>query len=474
MISQQDSLRSFDTATGHLLYECTVTEPDTLQALILKGKKASIEWANFGLEKRIDYLQVFAKLLKEKQDQFAHWISQENGKLLSDARGEVTAMVAKVEISIEAYRDRCKILSYPLGHIQSVTRFKPQGLLAVFGPFNFPGHLPNGHIVPALLAGNAVIFKPSELTPFTGAKLVELYHAAGFPESVIQVVQGGAAVGQALAASDDIDGVLFTGSASAGFSLQEALLKKPGKILALEMGGNNALVISETANIDATVRHTLQSAYLSSGQRCTCARRLIVIKNNCSQQFLKTLQKRINEITVGLYTDTPEPFMGPVINQKAVERLLSAQSQLEKEGAEVLVRMKQPNEKHPIVSPAFLDVTECRNRADEEIFGPFLQLIRVENFEEAIHEANQTRFGLIAGLMSDHIEEYQLFWKRIKAGLINWNTPLTGASSKAPFGGVKSSGNYRPSAYFAADYCSYPVASMEAPALPPKKEDNHT
>lgn len=462
MANLNDRLQSFDSATRSLLFECKITSQEELNRILNKARKAFDSWADTNLESRIRLLHQFAKLLQERQDAFAHCISQESGKLLSDSRGEVTAMIAKVEISIAAYHERCKISTYELGPTQSITRFKPHGVLGVFGPFNFPGHLPNGHIVPALLAGNVIVFKPSELTPFTGQKLVELYHEAGFPKDVVQIVQGGPQVGQQLAHHQEIDGVLFTGSAKAGLSIQEELLKNPGKILALEMGGNNPLVVSQTAHLDLAIRHILQSAFQSSGQRCTCARRLILVENKNTSDLLKQLQKRIEEITVGPYTMSPEPFMGPVINQEVANKLLAAQMSLRERGAQILVEMKQLHPQLPLLSPAFIDVTQVKEKNDEEYFGPFLQCIQVHTLEEAIQEANNTRYGLIAGLISDHLEEYEHFWKQVKAGLINWNTPLTGASSKAPFGGIKMSGNFRPGAFFATDYCAYPVASMES------------
>ncbi|MGK5594649.1 MAG: succinylglutamate-semialdehyde dehydrogenase [Parachlamydiaceae bacterium] len=462
MANLNDRLQSFDSATRNLLFECEVTSREELNQIIGKARKAYSSWIETSLESRIQLLHQFAKLLQKRQDAFAHWISQESGKLLTDSRGEITAMIAKVEISIAAYHERCKMSTYELGPTQSITRFKPHGILGVFGPFNFPGHLPNGHIIPALLAGNVIIFKPSELTPFTGQKLVELYHEAGFPKDVVQIVQGGPPVGQLLAHHDEIDGILFTGSAKVGLSIQETLLKNPGKILALEMGGNNPLVVGQTNHQDIAIRHILQSAFQSSGQRCTCARRLILIENQHSHQILKQLQKRIEEITVGPYITSPEPFMGPVINQASANKLLAAQNSLREQGARILVEMKQLHPQIPLLSPALIDVTHMNERHDEELFGPFLQCIQVRSLEEAIQEANHTRYGLIAGLISDHLEEYEYFWKHVKAGLINWNTPLTGASSKAPFGGIKMSGNFRPGAFFAADYCAYPVASMES------------
>src|ERR1035441_8931981 len=185
-------------------------------------------------------------------------------------------MTNKVGVSIQAFQERRQARVVESASGITATRFKPHGVVGVFGPFNFPGHLPNGHIVPALLAGNTVVFKPSELTPGVGEKAIELWKEAELPGGVINFIQGGRDIGQALLVHPNLDGVLFTGSAGVGKAMRRALADRPGKILALEMGGNNPLIVHETSDLAAAVYHTIQSAYLSSGQRCSCARRLIV------------------------------------------------------------------------------------------------------------------------------------------------------------------------------------------------------
>jgi succinylglutamic semialdehyde dehydrogenase len=347
-------------------------------------------------------------------------------------------MTAKIGISIKAHADRTATFSAGT----ATTRFRPHGVLAVIGPYNFPAHLPNGHICPALLAGNTVLFKPSELAPATAELTLALWRKTGLPEGVLQLVQGGAEPSIALAGHAEVDGVLFTGSAATGKKLAQSMAATPGRMLALEMGGNNPLIVDpgRIENLDAAAEITLRSAFLSAGQRCTCARRLVLIESDASAGFLDRLVERTRSITVDDPFSQPQPFMGPLASVDFPGPVRTG-----------------------FVSPGILDVTPVGQLPDEEIFGPLLQLIRVPDLESAIQVANDTRYGLAAGILTDREEDYAYAGPRLRAGIINWNTQLTGASSAAPFGGIKDSGNLRPSAYFAADYCAYPVASMETP-----------
>lgn len=456
-------IRSYNPATDELVFEIKASDENDVEKAIENAKKAALSWSLLPIQERIHYLKNYADLLQKNHLSLAELISKENGKPLWDAMAEVAAMIAKVDISITAYQERCKEISFNQGQTQSVTRFKPHGTLAVFGPFNFPGHLPNGHIVPALLAGNTIVFKPSEQTPLVGKKLYDLFEEAGLPRGTINLLQGGALTGKWIVANPNIDGILFTGSYKTGAFIQSALPFT--KILALEMGGNNPLIISKTDDIKAAVQLTIQSAFLTSGQRCSAARRLIIIQGIQSNEFLNLLEKNVKELRVGSYTDKPEPFMGPVISNEACERLLEQEKRLIEEGGLSIVKMHRIKENRPFLTPGLIDVTKIVSRKDEEIFGPLLQVILVKDLNDAIKEANNTAYGLTAGIVTSDPKEYEIFWQKAKAGVVNWNTPLTGASSKAPFGGIGHSGNHRPSALFAADYCSYPVASLEKPTV---------
>ena len=337
-------------------------------------------------------------------------------------------------------------------------------MVAVFGPYNFPGHLPNGHIVPALLAGNAVIFKPSELTPWTAQETVRLWAEAGLPAGVIALLQGARDTGAALAGHAGIDGLFFTGSSATGALLHKNFAGHPDKILALEMGGNNPLIVEGVQDIDAAVHHIVQSAFVSAGQRCTCARRLLVPQGAWGDALLARLVEVTAKLRVGKYDAEPAPFMGAVISSAAAEALLQAQAAMLAAGGKALLEMRRLTPDAALLSPGIIDTTAAA-RPDEEYFGPLLQVIRYADFDQAIAIANDTRFGLAGGVLSDERALYERYLLESRAGVVNWNKPLTGASSAAPFGGVGASGNHRASAYYAADYCAYPVASLECDSL---------
>ena len=428
---------------------------------VAAARRAFEPWSITSLDRRITILNAFADQLRARKDELRETICRETGKPRWESATEVDSMVNKVALSIRAHHERRLEVITRSNDVTAATRYKPHGVLAVLGPFNFPGHLPNGHIVPALLAGNAVVFKPSEHTPETANLTLACWHAAGLPPRALQVIHGARDTGEALVTHPEIDGVLFTGSFAAGRAINRALADHPGKIVALEMGGNNPLIVHNVADPDAAAYITIQSAFLSAGQRCSCARRLIVVEGDESARFIEALVALMKRIRVGLYTDDPEPFMGPVIDARAAETLMTAQCDLLARGARSIVPMSPLRGLAQLLSPGLIDVTDAPNRPDEELFGPILQLIRVKDFDAAIDEANDTQYGLCAGLLCDDRALYDEFFHRIRAGIVNFNRPLTGASSALPFGGIKNSGNHRPSAYFAADYCSYASASME-------------
>lgn len=455
------TINSYNPATGEIVWKGTPASKAEIDAAIASSRNSLETWSNLSFNERMTYLFAFRDQIKKHSARLAEVISIETGKPLWESHTEVNAMIGKVGLSVDAYRQRCTEIAQELPGARSITRHKPHGVVAVLGPYNFPGHLPNGHIVPALLAGNTVVFKPSELTPLVGELMVQIWRESGLLDGVLNLVQGGRETGSLLASHADIDGLFFTGSWLTGKFLLEHFSAHPEKILALEMGGNNPLIASHISDKKAAAYLTILSAYLTSGQRCSCARRLILVESSESNQFLEILQKMIAGIQIGAFSEQPEPFMGPVISLAAAEKILAAQESLKKLGGKPLIEMRQIKPGLSFLSPGLCDVTAIHERPDEEIFGPFLQVIRVPNFEAAIQEANHTQYGLTAGLLSDDRSEYEEFYRKARAGVINWNAPLTGASSAAPFGGIKRSGNHRPSAYYAADYCSYPIASME-------------
>jgi succinylglutamic semialdehyde dehydrogenase len=454
-----ETLNSYEPATGAHLWSGAAGDPD---AEVSAARAAWPGWAAKPFAVRVETLRRFANLARAQLDAFADLIARETGKPLWEARTEVEAVINKVDISVAAYAERTaqRRLEGAMGTRVAV-RHKPHGVLGVLGPYNFPAHLPNGHIVPALIAGNAVVFKPSEKTPAVGEFLVGLYREAGVPDEVVRVVQGGPETGKALAAHAGLDGLLFTGSARAGLALSRQFAETPHRILALEMGGNNPIVVWDAKDLHAAAAMIVQSAYMSAGQRCTAARRLIVREGDHAE-LVETVTRLVDRLIVDHPHATPAPYMGPVIDNAAADQLQEAFLELMGRGGRAIRRLDRKTDDRPFLTPALIDVTEVERRPDAELFGPVLQIVRVPDFDSAIAEANATRYGLSASLIGGAPELYDRFWAAVRAGVVNWNSPTNGAPSKAPFGGIGLSGNHRPTAYYAADYCAYPVTSTEA------------
>ncbi len=456
---------SLNPATDQPLWHGHGADNQQVEQAIQAAAAAFPGWSMLSFAERNTYLERFSSLLADAKELVADTIGQETGKPLWEARTEVDAMLGKLPLCQQAYAQRCPEEVSEAGGIRSVLSHKPHGIVAIFGPYNFPGHLPNGHMLPALLAGNTLIFKPSELTPRTGELLVQLWQQARLPPGVLNLIQGDSSIGACIARHPDINGLYFTGSARTGTYLHQQFGGHPEKILALEMGGNNPLLVTEVANLDAAVITTLQSAYLSAGQRCSCARRLLVPEGSEGDQFIQRLIAGVNSLTFGAYDDTPPPFMGCLINPAAAQRMLEAQAALSQSGGNILVEMQTANPAGTLLSPGLIECKTTMQLEDEEYFGPLLQLYRIHNFDQGISLANQTRYGLSAGILTDNPTLFKQFYTHVRAGVINWNRPLTGAASARPFGGIGLSGNHRPSAWYAADYCAYPVASLQSETL---------
>lgn len=462
-----EAFSSFDPATGEAVFDGRAADGSQVDDAFAAARRAFPSWATTPLAERLDVLSRFKEIVQRDADDLARLISRETGKPFWETKTEAAAVAGKVDISVRAQEERAGTRETATGATRGVLRHKPHGVLGVLGPYNFPAHLPNGHIVPALIAGNTIVFKPSELAPGPGAFVVRALEEAGVPKGVVNLVHGGRDAGGALSRAGELDGLLFTGGARAGLALHKLFAETPDKILALELGGNNPLVWWDTEDIDAAAFAVVQSAFLTAGQRCTCARRLIVPDDARGIDYLDALARLTDRLVVGAPFDEPAPFMGPVISPAAAEGLERAFDRLTESGGETVRALSVQEEGGAFVSPGIIDVSRVDAVPDEEHFGPMLKVWRVPDFDAAIELANATKFGLSAGLLSDDAAAWDAFLTRSRAGIVNWNRQTTGASSAAPFGGVGRSGNHRPSAYYAADYCAYPVASMEGEALSP-------
>lgn len=448
---------SIDPSTGQTIWSGNAADAATVDAAVVAAQKAAPGWAALNVAAREKHLGDFAALLVKQTERLAQAISRDVGKPRWEATQEVQIMVMKLDHTIRAFRERCA--GYTAAN--AGVRYRPLGVMAVLGPFNFPGHLPNGHIMPALLAGNPVIFKPSDKAPLVAQETVRIWEESGLPAGVLNLLQGGVETATALASHPGVNGLFFTGSSRAGLALSKIFAGTPERLLALEMGGNNALVVDAPSDLVAAALLAVQSAFQSAGQRCNCARRLLVTRRTASK-FLDHLFEISRSLNIGVPEMTPEPFCGPLISTEAVEAFLRAQNDLKRLGGRVLLGGSALKPGTGFVSPAIFDVTGVEGLPDEETFGPLLTVRYVEDLDAAIRETNATRYGLAAGLISDDPAACEKFRREARAGVINCNLPLNAASSTVPFGGLGLSGNFRPSAYFAIDSCAYPVATLDA------------
>lgn len=431
----------------------------------LSAKRAFREWSERTMEERMEALLKVKGLFEEKREQLAITISRETGKPLWETATEVNAMIGKFTITfdhslklIEEMR-----LENALPGVDGVIRYRPRGVMAVLGPFNFPGHLPNGHIVPALITGNTVVFKPSELTPATGQLMAECYLEAELPPGVFNLVHGDGETGRRLAGHKDVDGVLFTGSYETGLKITEATINDYWKIRALEMGGKNATVVWNDADMDKAIYETVIGAFLSAGQRCSCTSKVFVHKD-IANEFTEKFYQRSKKLTIGHWSQNP--FMGTLINEKSVNTYLKFQDIALREGCEKIMRGKalETEVRGHYVTPSIYKVKEYDEKSiyqNTEIFGPNVAIYEATDMDEVIEMNNSSGYGLAMALFSKNKDLYEKCLKRAKVGLLNWNRTTNGASSRLPFGGYGKSGNDKPSAHFAVYYCTAPVASLE-------------
>ncbi len=433
------------------------------------AQRAQKHWKRTSLQDRMGLLKAYQAQLKQRESQLAEVLSREVGKPLWESKTEVDTMINKVDVTIQESMKLVEEVKIAKAspNADGVWRNKPLGVTVVVGPFNFPGHLPNGHIVPALLTGNAVLFKPSEKTPFTGQVMAECFHAAGFPKGVFNLIQGEREVSRRLCTHEGVDAVLFTGSYEVGMQIKQDTLQQYWKLLALEMGGKNSAIVWEDASIEAALRDTLIGAFITTGQRCSCTSR-VMLHESIAQSFIERFHARAKAFKIGHPFD--EPFMGPLIDRVSVDRYMKFQDIAPREGFDVLMRGKVLELDSPgnYITPSIMVMRDPTSEKiaksvyqQTELFAPNVSFLVVKDLDEAIAYANATQYGLVASVFTQDRKVYEKCLDDLDTGLVNWNTTTVGASSKLPFGGTKKSGNHWPTAVTATRYCTYPVASLE-------------
>lgn len=449
-----------------------VEDLEAADASIVAARKAQEAWEDLGQEARNQHLEAFGRELAARKDEIARTIAREVGKPLWESSGEAGALTGKVKVTLNEAMDevRGKLMPGSSTWVNGGYRYRPLGVCVVPGPFNFPLHLANGHILAALATGNTCIFKPSEMAPRCAELYMEAAHAAGLPAGVLNMVQGGPEAGKRLVSNDDVDAVLFTGSLRAGVAIRKETVEQPWKLLALEMGGKNTAVVLSDANVDRAAYEIAQGALMTCGQRCTGTSRVIVQESLAAA--LEARLKRIwEQVSIGHPLDD-KTFMGPIINAASKARFLNASETARAEGMEEIL----PNREFHVegyegfyVSPA-LWRAEGEPSADGphsgcEIFGPdvVLHVCPDGDDETAARWANATHYGLAMSVFSHSEERFMAISKRLRTGILNFNRATAGATALMPFGGVKGSGNHRPAAVMAARNCTYPVATLRLP-----------
>ncbi|WP_026941619.1 succinylglutamate-semialdehyde dehydrogenase [Hellea balneolensis] len=451
-----DMFGSINPSNGREIWSGLAANDADVDAAFDAAHNAFEGWSRTPLKERMAIVARYKDLAMAAKQSMGALIAKETGKQLWDALGEGGALSAKVDISLTAYEDRTGALTRETAFGHAALQHRAHGVMAVLGPYNFPAHLPNGQILPALIAGNTVVFKPSEQTPAVGEALIKLYAEAGFPPGVINMVQGARETGAAVLDHPKLGGVLFTGSASTGAFIHKKFGGRPEIVLALEMGGNNPLIAWDVEDADAAASLIAQSAFITTGQRCTCARRLIVPDNEHGAAIIAATANFIDRMSLGACDE--ESTIGPLISADIALHVVKNANAL---GGKTIRAASISDQGAAYVTPGLYDVTDVEVK-DEEIFGPVLQVIRVSDWDAAIKSANDTKFGLAAGLISDDADLWDDFRLRIRAGVVNFNRPTTGAASFLPFGGPGASGNHNPGAYYAADFCAWPMASQVA------------
>lgn len=433
-----------------------------VDAAVVAARRALPAWRMVGTEVRVAALKRFAAVVSARAEDIARAITREMGKTLTESRLEAKLLADKVAITLS---ETCQARVRPWEFAVAPTRagrcsFRSHGVMAVLGPFNFPAHLPNGHWVPALLLGNTIVFKPSERTPLVGQLMAECMQAADLPPGVFNVVQGGPAVAKALVAHDGLDGILFTGSWPVGRSIMQANLDRPGRLLALEMGGSNAAIVLDDAHRRQAVLECVRASFATTGQRCTCTRR-IVVQESAAPWFIPAFCRMASTLLVGDGDGAAPAFMGPLATEAARHAALEFQTAAVSRGATILLRAAALDRPGWFITPGVLKWPRLTLEQDGEVFAPIVQLAVAANDDDALEQANASRFGLAASVFTASRARWEALCPRLEAGCVNWNVGTAGASSALPFGGLGLSGNHRPAAAFSVDSCAAPIAHLE-------------
>lgn len=462
----EPSDRSFQTEnpfTGDPVLQVHPAGLDQVDQAVEAAQRGFLGWRRLAHDERASYLWALKERLVERKEDLARAITLEMGKILSESAAEIAACTGKIDITLgEAYH-RVKEIR-PEGLAGGFYTYRPHGVMAVVGPYNFPIHLANGHIIAALMTGNSVVFKPSSVTPLVAQIYTECVEAAGFPPGVFNLLPMTREAGDRLVTHPLVRGILFTGSWAVGLHFKKLTLEDPHKILALEMGGKNAVIVADDAHLEQVVSEVVTGAFLTTGQRCTGTSRVI-----CTPGHFEALTERLAVAAAALSSGdpfNPSTFMGPLASRSA---LRTFRREVEAADADSHFKALVPFRE----GEGVCGVGATLHRVDrydphhpylrEEVFGPALTIEQAADLDQAFERAAETDYGLSFSVFTRSQETFDRALAEIPSGIVNWNRATNGASGRLPFGGTGKSGNHRPAALFAPEYCAYPVASLSKP-----------
>lgn len=447
--------KSVDPARDGAVVCEAIGDPAAVDAAVAAARKAARRWRRLSVTERRSALEPVVAANAEHRQAIAEAITREMGKPISEALIEAGSVAGKIT---GVYAQLPSELPPAHAGAPGEQRFHALGVIGVIGPFNFPVHLCNTHIIPALLAGNTVVVKPSDVTPLAGQRYAELM--AALPPGVFNLVHGQGDVGAALAAHEGIDGLVFTGSYDTGRLIRKATFDQPHKKISLELGGRNPAVVLDDADLDQAVREIALGALLTAGQRCTATSRVIATPG-----ILPALEARLSAIFAAVEPGDPlEPdtFMGPLATAAQRDRFFELLQRAQDEGAIPLVESRRVDG-GAFVTPSLYRVKGDEPYLREELFGPHVDLEAATDDADALRRAANNPYGLSASLFTARENLIDDFYDTVRAGVININRSTNGASGLLPFGGTGMSGNWAPAGSCAPRLSTYPVALMQVP-----------
>lgn len=449
---------------------------DHVEGILHEASLAFKSWRQESLQSRIARVRRFGDELSARAETIARLVAIETGKPFDEALSEAKLLGAKVAVTVDEALRLVETQQLDLGSAVGEIHYRPHGVLLIIGPFNFPVHLSNGHIIPALLMGNVCILKPSEKAPYSAQLYMEAAEAADLPAGVLQLIQGGGEVASRLQRDPRCHGVIATCSYEVGAKIQKDLAANPEKIVALEMGGKNAALVHKDVDVDRCVQDLLQSSFLTTGQRCTALSR-VYVERPLLDKLVAKFHEQAKQLVISHPFDTdPKPFMGPLISAASKDNFLRYTGIAESEKAQVLMRPKalegksrlsrRPIPEGHYVTPGIHVVEKWSAKStyqSHEIFGPDIFFAPVDNAEEGVEAINASEYGLVCSIFGGDVHRFQELASQIDCGLLYHNRATIGASARLPFGGWKKSGNHRPAGIFSIYASTHVQARLFSP-----------